>query len=178
MKRLVGRTERRLKRVLGEIDFLEKNAVEALKCQEDGDDDDDGSVEEESNDESGEKHHDKEEKVESDDDEEEEEVTDGATQQEEEEEETTESVKDNNNNKTKNKQQEEETPEVLRQQLRKIAMERDRSLTLLQKKLRDKNEEYTALMKLKQRRTMAIKKIEVETREREEWERGRQEVIA
>mmetsp|Transcript_33525 Transcript_33525/g.54799 ORF Transcript_33525/g.54799 Transcript_33525/m.54799 type:complete len:505 (-) Transcript_33525:133-1647(-) len=38
MRRMVLKTERRLKRVQGEIDFLEKNAVEVLKSQEEEDD--------------------------------------------------------------------------------------------------------------------------------------------
>ncbi|KAL7425679.1 hypothetical protein ACHAXH_000090, partial [Discostella pseudostelligera] len=42
MKRMVTRTERRLKRVQGEIDYLEKNAIEVLKSNEveDGDEED------------------------------------------------------------------------------------------------------------------------------------------
>jgi hypothetical protein len=78
----------------------------------------------------------------------------------------------------KKKKEDEQTPEVLRHELRRIAMERDRCLSVLQKKLRDKNEEFNALMKLKESRTKAIDKIETERREREEWERGRQEMIS
>ncbi len=47
MRRMVMKTERRLMRVQGEIDYLEKNAVEVLKNQEDseGSENEDGREE-------------------------------------------------------------------------------------------------------------------------------------
>ena len=56
-------------------------------------------------------------------------------------------------------------------------MERDRCLSVLQKKLHEKNEEFKSLVKLKESRTKAIEKIEKERKDREEWERGRAEII-
>ncbi|KAK1742083.1 hypothetical protein QTG54_007656 [Skeletonema marinoi] len=182
MKRLVLRTERRLKRVMGEIDFLEKNAVMALKNQEE--EEDGNSVD--NDDEEEEDNKSKKvggEKIETEKAANEKESTDETDA-------TTEitpqpagvddgtNTRKSNNEQDNNKKEEDQSPEVLRQELRRIAMERDRCLSVLQKKLRDKNEEFNALMKLKESRTKAIDKIETERREREEWKRGRQEIIA
>lgn len=204
MKRLVLRAERRLKRVMGEIDFLEKNAVEALKNQEgeeeeedeevDGSvaheedkegDDDEGDEGENSRmkDEVGEtetKNTINEEEKDNDGDQETDTTTTESTTQQPADEGDENNTASNNkqDDDNKKKKEDEQTPEVLRHELRRIAMERDRCLSVLQKKLRDKNEEFNALMKLKESRTKAIDKIETERREREEWERGRQEMIS
>merc|ERR1712232_59225 len=69
----------------------------------------------------------------------------------------------------------EPTPEVLRKELREIAAERDRSLSVLQKKLREKNEEFHALMQLKEEREKSIHKFVKEKQDREEWERSRRQ---
>jgi len=183
MKRLVLRTERRLKRVMGEIDFLEKNAVEALKNQEeeeDGNSVDNDDEEEEEDNKSKKVGGEKIETEKAIDEKESTDETDATTKS------TTQpadvddgtNTRKSNNEQDNNKKEEDQSPEVLRQELRRIAMERDRCLSVLQKKLRDKNEEFNALMKLKESRTKAIDKIETERREREEWKRGRQEIIA
>lgn len=179
MKRLVMRTERRLKRVMGEIDFLEKNAVEALKNQEDEDEEDGSSVdnEEEKDIVATKEDGEEDETNKTADEKESSEETDAKTES------TTQSadIEDDSNTRHEDeskKKEEDQTPEVLRQELRRIAMDRDRCLSVLQKKLRDKNEEFNALMKLKENRTKAIDKIETDRREREEWKRGRQEIIA
>jgi hypothetical protein len=185
MKRLVLRAERRLKRVMGEIDFLEKNAVEALKNQEEEEEEEEEEEgKDDDNDDEGENSPKEEEAGETEtknkeaddgDQETDTKTTESTTQPADEEDDNRASnnKQDNNNNNKK----EQQTPEVLRQELRKIAMERDRCLSVLQKKLRDKNEEFNALMKLKESRTKEINKIEMERREREEWKRGRQEII-
>ena len=186
MKRLVLRTERRLKRVMGEIDFLEKNAVEALKNQEDDEEDEDGCSVDNSDDEEENSPKKEEGAGEGDDDtkkttneeessEEADTKTESTTQPADTEHDTTNTL---NNTEQESKKKEDQTPEVLRKELRRIAMDRDQCLSVLQKKLRDKNEEFNALMKLKESRTKAIQKIETERRDREEWERGRQEIIA
>ena len=186
MKRLVLRTERRLKRVMGEIDFLEKNAVEALKNQEDDEEDEDGCSVDNSDDEEENSPKKEEGAGEGDDDtkkttneeessEEADTKTESTTQPADTENDTTNTSK---NTEQESKKNEDQTPEVLRKELRRIAMDRDQCLSVLQKKLRDKNEEFNALMKLKESRTKAIQKIETERRDREEWERGRQEIIA
>ena len=172
MKRLVLRTERRLKRVQGEIDFLEKNAVEALKSQEEEDGRDAAKKDEgEEDQEKGEKGDNEAKKISN------EEGDDEQTKLAEEEDQIRGSKNEHNGDKTKKKEEEQKTPELLRQELRKIAMERDRCLSVLQKKLREKNEEFNALMKLKESRTQEIEKIETERREREEWEQVRLGVI-
>ncbi|KAL7491657.1 hypothetical protein ACHAWT_000966 [Skeletonema menzelii] len=178
MKRLVLRTERRLKRVMGEIDFLEKNAVEALKNQDDDDSDDD---EEEENslekggggggDEGGTNKTANEEQSNEETD-----ATNESTRQPADADHDTNTTKSNDGQESK-KKEEDQTPEVLRKELRRIAMDRDQCLSVLQRKLRDKNEEFNALMRLKESRTKAIQKIVTERTEREEWERGRQEGI-
>eukprot|EP00984_Skeletonema_dohrnii_P018516 scaffold8671_cov112-Skeletonema_dohrnii-CCMP3373.AAC.3 len=184
MKRLVLRTERRLKRVMGEIDFLEKNAVEALKNQEEEEEEDGNSVD---NDDDNEEDNNSKKESEGEDDtekainekestDETDATTESTTQPADVEDGT--NTRKSNNEQDNSKKEEDQTPEVLRQELRRIAMERDRCLSVLQKKLRDKNEEFNALMKLKESRTKAIDNIETERREREEWKRGRQEIIA
>jgi len=184
MKRLVMRSERRLKRVMGEIDFLEKNAVEALKNQEEEEEDEEEDEEdgssadnEEEKDiatkEGGEEDETNKTADEKESSEETDAKTEGTTQPADIEDDT-----NTTNQQESKKKREDQTPEVLRQELRKIAMDRDRCLSVLQKKLRDKNEEFNALMKLKENRTKAIDKIEMDRREREEWKRGRQEIIS
>lgn len=215
MRRMVLKTERRLRRVQGEIDFLEKNAVECLKNQEEEEDsgiDGDG----ESVDEGSEDADSKDEGMDEIDDvgntgkrlkntevnenmngEEEEDDTQGddessgsssssedsanvqqgkSGESEDTVEESSEktAVQPNDNVKDRVSSKEKETPELLRKELRKLAMERDRTLSVLQKKLREKNEEYHALMRLKEGREKSIQKMEDEKRDREEWERSRQ----
>jgi hypothetical protein len=53
-------------------------------------------------------------------------------------------------------------------------MERDRTLSVLQKKLREKNEEYYTLLELRESREISISKLEAEKRDREEWARAKQ----
>jgi hypothetical protein len=65
------------------------------------------------------------------------------------------------------------TPETLRKELRMLAMERDRTLSVLQKKLREKNDEFHNLMKLRESRAKSIVRLEAEKRDREEWARSR-----
>lgn len=170
MRRMVVKTERRLKRVQGEIDFLEKNAVEALKSQEDeSDGENEGSKDgsEQENDGEGDQN------------------TGGDLGQHE-------SANDDrakssggvgkskekaNGEGTKGGAEQQQTPEILRKELRKLATERDRSLSVLQKKLREKNEEFHNLMRLKDSREKSIKKLEAEKADREEWERSRADMI-
>jgi len=180
MKRLVMRTERRLKRVMGEIDFLEKNAVEALKNQEDEEDEEDGSSvdHEEEKDTATIEVGEEDETNKTADEQESSEETDAKTDSTTQPADTEDETNARNEDESTKKEEEDQTPEVLRQELRRIALDRDRCLSVLQKKLRDKNEEFNALMKLKENRTKAINKIETERREREEWKRGRQEIIA
>jgi len=197
MRRMVLKTERRLKRVQGEIDFLEKNAVEVLKNQEEEDTDTEGdeSVEKgegkAKNDEvnSDTKQNGEKKKEDSENNKEEGEGDDSGDDSGEssdnEQDKTTESegnpqenaeapkkASDNNNGTTPDKEQ-KHTPEVLRKELRKIAMDRDRSLSVLQKKLREKNEEFHSLMRLRETREKSVRKMEAEKRDREEWERSR-----
>ncbi len=182
MKRLVMRTERRLKRVMGEIDFLEKNAVEALKNQEDEEDDEeDGSSvdhEEEKDTATTEVGEEEVETNKNADEKESSEETDTKTDSASQPIDTEDDTNARNEDESTKEEEEDQTPEVLRQELRRIALDRDRCLSVLQKKLRNKNEEFNALMKQKENRAKAINKIETERREREEWKRGRQEIIA
>ena len=198
MKRLVLRTERRLKRVMGEIDFLEKNAVEALKNQEEEEEEEDGSVAAEDDDDdaneggiSQKKQAETKKTINTQvgDPETDAKTERSTTQPADKEDGSTnnkrvvgsnniqDSISISSSSNKKEEKDEEQTPEVLRHELRRIAMERDRCLSVLQKKLRDKNEEFNALMKLKESHTKAINKIETGRREREEWERGRREII-
>lgn len=189
MRRMVLKTERRLKRVQGEIDFLEKNAVDVLKNQEE---------EEEENDDL--KGGDVADKVEADkvregkndveqngggklEEGEGGESSDGSDSSDESTEseddpiiisETTKKAPNNDGNEPPKEQQPPpHTPEVLRKELRKIAMDRDRSLSVLQKKLREKNEEFHSLLRLREGREKSIQIMEAEKKDREEWERSR-----
>jgi len=210
MRRMVLKTERRLKRVQGEIDFLEKNAVEVLKNQEEEEEEDDNSSNGGEKLEKGEGKYnkgvevnvakekggekiaegDKNQKDGNEEDEEGEgdgssDDSDSCDESSDEERdinaygvdnpnEKTEAYNEKSNNNDKEKPREpQHTPEVLRKELRKIAMERDRSLSVLQKKLREKNEEFHSLMRSRESRQKSIQKLEAEKRDREEWERSR-----
>jgi len=205
MRRMVLKTERRLKRVQGEIDFLEKNAVEVLKSQEEEDDEEsleggegerdveevDKSEEQEGvgdAKENGEK--DEEEDFAEDEEGEGDESSDGSDSSEESnDDEQNKPSSDNKDKLSKDSEattkpsnnapptKKEHTPEVLRKELRQVAMERDRSLSVLQKKLREKNEEFHNLMRLRESRDKSIRQLEGEKRDREEWERCRQDVL-
>lgn len=180
MRRMVIKTERRLRRVQGEIDFLEKNAVECLKNQEEEDDSNDG----ESGDE-GKEGSDVDKKKGA----EEEDAGDGDSQSSasgssvDESADNSEPLKSAGSGESKSKtngkdgKKEKPTPEELRKELRKLAMERDRTLSVLQKKLREKNDEYHSLMQLKKGREKAIHKFEDEKKDREDWARSREEVL-
>mmetsp|Transcript_25427 Transcript_25427/g.45936 ORF Transcript_25427/g.45936 Transcript_25427/m.45936 type:complete len:537 (+) Transcript_25427:321-1931(+) len=197
MRRMVLKTERRLKRVQGEIDFLEKNAVEVLKNQEEEDTDTEGdeSVEKgegkakDDEEDSDTKQNGEKKKEDSKNNEEEgegDDSGDGSGESSDDEQDKTAESKGNpqenaeapkkasnkNYGTTPNKEQ-QHTPEVLRKELRKIAMDRDRSLSVLQKKLREKNEEFHSLMRLRETREKSVRKMEAEKRDREEWERSR-----
>ena len=74
-------------------------------------------------------------------------------------------------------QQQQHTPEYLRQELRKLATDRDATLSILQKKLREKNEEFQTLLKSKKSREQTIDKLESVRRDREEWERSREDGV-
>lgn len=145
-KWMVVKTERRLRRVQGEIDLLEKKAVEKLKNkdskdEEDGVDDEvDGQGVDETNDAANSKKED-------------------STTQENPEEEG------------------ESTSESLKQQLRKIVAERDRTISLLRAKLFEKNDEYVTLMKIKEKRQAEVRKLEDEKRDREMWQRSREDIM-
>ncbi|KAL7531126.1 hypothetical protein ACHAWF_003642 [Thalassiosira exigua] len=194
MRRMVMKTERRLKRVQGEIDFLEKNAVECLKNQEEEGSDSDGDE----NGEVGEKgkysgKDGDERKGEADEEGEDGSSSGGdsgkesngeqdkATESDDDSKEREPDSKNNKDSKGETRQHQQRqtesqhTPELLRKELRQIAAERDRSLSVLQKKLREKNEEYQGLARLREGRLKAIRKLEAEQRDREEWERSRQE---
>ena len=232
MKRMVVKTERRLKRVQGEIDYLEKNAVEVLKNQEE---DEEGGDEEEGADDVGTAGEGKPETDVGSNNNKEEEIANEKTEKDEDEKEadttppareengdsTGDTVKkegaedngegdesesnsesgseytsessslDNNtsaksediattpspiNNDGKKIPDEEQSPDTLRTELRKLAVERDRTLSVLQKKLREKNEEFHTLMRLRQSREKAIHNMETEKRDREEWERTKNDV--
>jgi hypothetical protein len=232
MKRMVNRTERRLKRVQGEIDFLEKNAVEVLKSkevdddEEEHEDDDDDSEEDDdaANDveEDKSEEEDREAKVGDEDGKNGEKgstlesrelmtdandvgagasAEDGVGDQQVKEEcgktevaEGDKACKDKNmshndkvgvkdNQQQQQQQQKDErhkqhTPENLRSELRKLATDRDATLSILQKKLREKNEEFQTLLKSKKSREETINKLESVRRDREEWERSREDGIS
>ena len=198
MKRMVNRTERRLRRVQGEIDYLEKNAVEVLKSKEVEEDDDD----DEGNDNEDE---DVDEKDNVDEEDGDAEVGDGdeqSTNKEEGadllgveggktsndeqhqkkdvevEEDVEVEVEKEGDNKHHHHQQQQHTPENLRNELRKLATDRDATLSILQKKLREKNEEFQSLLKSKKSREAIINKLESDKRDREEWERSREEGVS
>lgn len=186
MRRMVLKTERRLNRVQGEIDFLEKNAVECLKSQEDEEGEDEGDENEEGEG-NGEKKNGGKVVENADKNDGEGETDDGSTggdssedngkvnkAEDEEGNSTSASPKDGPTGK---QSKEEHTPEILRKELRTIAMERDRSLSVLQKKLREKNEEFHKMLRLKQTQEKTINKLEAEKKDRMEWERSRQEML-
>ena len=54
-----------------------------------------------------------------------------------------------------------------------MAMERDRTVSVLQKKLREKNEEYHTLLQQREAREASVSKLESEKRDREEWARAK-----
>lgn len=138
---MVMKTERRLKRVQGEIDFLEKKAVEELKNKESKD-------EEEAEDEDGGEKGDAEE------------ADEGASQK-----------------KVGSGEDDEAKRERLIQELRTAEKERDRTISLLRSKLLEKNDEYAALMRAKEQRSIEVKKLEDEKKDREMWQRSREDMI-
>jgi len=213
MKRMVVKTERRLKRVQGEIDYLEKNAVEVLKNQEEEEENADkgeGELEKEG----GTDNEESETKEDGTSDSKTEEVV--ATDGEEDTAKDNEDGEDGNDDESSSSSEssgesssldksakseditkessaekssqinggkgttmkpEQQSPDKLRTELRKLAVERDRTLSVLQKKLREKNDEFHTLMRLKDSREKSIHIMEAEKRDREEWERSRQEVM-
>jgi hypothetical protein len=132
-KWMVMKTERRLKRVQGEIDYLEKRAVEELKNKEG-----------------------------KEDGEEEEDEDDGDS---------------NTKEDPKAKEDDEIKREKLRQELRAAEKERDRTISILRAKLFEKNDEYAALMKVKEQRAAEVKRLEDEKKDREMWQRSREDMI-
>ena len=164
MKRMVFKTERRLKRVQGEIDFLEKKAVDTLKSQETDDDTEDGSNADENPNEAkdGEKADGGEKSVDSD-------GGDGDSSDNG----PSESTDGDSKAAVKPSGPEDQTPEHLREELRRIAIDRDRCLSVLQKKLREKNEEYHQLMRLKEGRKEELRKIEQDRADRESWKNSK-----
>jgi len=210
MRRMVVRTERRLRRVQGEIDFLEKNAVECLKSQEEEeevsdededvgkskdenvDNENDDTVDsegkgDEKNAEANDKEDGEDEADEGDNESSGSGSSDDSTNNGEQDKPTTKSSEDTENtggtstptasNASKKDAKERQTPEILRKELRQLAMERDRTLSVLQKKLREKNDEFHTLMRLKDTRAKSVHKMEAERKDREEWERCRQDLI-
>jgi len=218
MKRMVTRTERRLKRVQGEIDYLEKNAIEVLKSKEvdDGDeededdedenefeenDDDDvvvveeeevGEAERSLDDNNGNRGDALDGELKSDEGEgliaeeenvagDEHKVSPNKTEDDEDGEPSKMGVNEKQQQQQPRKggeqQQLQHTPEYLRQELRKLATDRDATLSILQKKLREKNEEFQTLLKSKKSREQTIDKLESVRRDRDEWERSREDGI-
>lgn len=173
MRRMVVKTERRLKRVQGEIDFLEMNAVEVLKNQEE----DEEETESESH---------GEEIVEKGEDEEQ-----GADDEPDRDNKSSQCIESNGGANAEKKEKnpeatkgapndgkisiKQQSPDTLRKELRKIATERDRCLSVLQKKLREKNEEFHNLVQLRENHEKAIKELETEKQDREQWEMSRRE---
>merc|ERR1719491_604094 len=192
MKRMVVKTERRLKRVQGEVDFLEKKAVNTLKSQsleeadEENEDQDSDEEDTSSNPNEGEgdnfeqkddAHNGDEEPVRGKKDETEDEAEVEALAKVGEacidDEKPAASV----NATTPLPAEDAQTPEHLRGELRRIAVDRDRCLSVLQKKLREKNEEYHRLIRLKESRVSSIGKIEQEKCDRDEWHRSRENLL-
>ena len=193
MRRMVVRTERRLRRVQGEIDYLEKSAMETLKEQdeEEGENEEEEDDDKEDDDQRGEEKNDVEETpnntqaistdnvggedtavgTKSDDKTSNEEEGDKAIS------ENTTIITEEETKKTPQQQQQQQqhqhTPEILRKELRTMAMERDRTVSVLQKKLREKNEEYHALLQQRETREASVSKLESEKRDREEWARAK-----
>ncbi|KAL9179918.1 hypothetical protein ACHAXT_007888 [Thalassiosira profunda] len=185
MRRMVLKTERRLKRVQGEVDFLEKNAVKCLKNQEEGEKGECSDEEEEEEDEEEEgKEEEGEQEKESGDDAEEgkDEKDDGGENSADKSSDGDDKAQESGENsaqldgKSKDEETDEQhTPEALRKELRRIALERDGSLSVLQKKLREKNEEFHGLVRLREGQMQTIQKLEAEKQDREAWQRTRQE---
>ena len=201
MRRMVMKTERRLKRVQGEIDYLEKNAVDVLKNQEDSEGSEDGEGSGEGIGGDAEKKEDesetpKENDTNNDDTGNEKDVTTShetgddsgdavATEKVETKEKECEDDDDESSGSSdsshsdKSAQSEskmadgKQSPETLRAELRKLAMERDRTLSVLQKKLREKNDEFHKMMRLKGSRQKAIVDLQAEKADREEWEKNK-----
>jgi TolA-binding protein len=156
-KRMIARTERRLKRVQGEIDFLEKKALEQLnsKTSEDEDDYEGGSQDEGEGETAA---------VDAGDTGKERDTEKNGTAEEQ----STDSDADDTT----------QTPESLRQELRKLTLERDRTLSLIRTKLRAKNDEYMSLMRLKEHREREVAKLSSEKKERDDWKRSREGILA
>jgi hypothetical protein len=193
MRRMVVRTERRLRRVQGEIDYLEKTAMETLKEQEEeeGENEEEEDDDKEDDDQRGEEKNDVEETpndtqaistdnvggedtavgTKSDDKTSHEVEGDKAIS------ENTTIITEEETKKTPQQQQQQQqhqhTPEILRKELRTMAMERDRTVSVLQKKLREKNQEYHALLQQRETREASVSKLESEKRDREEWARAK-----
>lgn len=171
MRRMVVRTERRLRRVQGEIDYLEKTAMETLKEQQEEDDveEDNGQMGEEKDDVEETPNDTQAINVGGED------TAVGKNIDDETNEEGNENTTIITEEVTKKSpQQHQHTPEILRKELRTMAMERDRTVSVLQKKLREKNEEYHALLQLRENRENSVSKLESEKRDREEWARAKQ----
>ncbi|KAL3809038.1 hypothetical protein ACHAXA_004541, partial [Cyclostephanos tholiformis] len=196
MSRMADRTERRLRRVQGEIDYLEKNAMEVLKTQDEGGGAGGGGNEKGAGD--GVDGGDDEDDLETSSDHEcakEEgrggngvDGVDGRHERDvgvtdETEGESGKSPEDqvdardgtaaSEENDGEGPKEAQHTPEGLRKELRTLAMERDRTLSVLRKKLREKNDEFHNLMRYRDGRLKAISKMEAEKRDREEWARSR-----
>ena len=186
MRRMVIRTERRLRRVQGEIDYLEKNAVEVLKKQEEEEDDDDDDDDDRGGEDDGGKSDDECANKEGGDDVD---IADGGGEHTGINRKTSDgpgkppengeegaldgTAASEGDGEEERKEAQHRTPENLRKELRMLAMERDRTLSILQKKLREKNEEFHNLMKLRESRAKSIGRLEAEKRDREEWARSR-----
>ena len=200
MRRMVMKTERRLKRVQGEIDYLEKNAVEVLKNQEDseGSENEDGreeGIEGDTEKKEDESENLKENDTKNEDIDNEKEITASnetvddsgdasvtekvETKEKESEEDddassgSSDSSQSDKSAQSGSKIADKQSPETLRTELRKLAMERDRTLSVLQKKLREKNGEYHTLMRLKGSRQKAIDDLQAEKADREEWKKNK-----
>ena len=185
MRRMVIRTERRLRRVQGEIDYLEKNAVEVLKKQEEEEEEEEEEENEErgGEDDGGTSDDECANKAGGDDadiadgggenDGANRETSDGPGKSPENGEEAQDGTAASEGGGKERKEAQHQTPETLRKELRMLAMERDRTLSVLQKKLREKNEEFHNLMKLRESRAKSIGRLEAEKRDREEWARSK-----
>jgi hypothetical protein len=145
-KWMVVKAERRLRRVQGEIDLLEKKAVEKLKNKDSKDEEDGVDVE--------------------DDGKGVDETNDADV-----------SKKEDDTSKESSKEEGESTSESLKQQLRKLVAERDRTISLLRAKLFEKNDEYVTLMKIKEKRQAEVRNLEDEKKDREMWQRSREDIM-
>ncbi|KAL3781961.1 hypothetical protein ACHAW5_004697 [Stephanodiscus triporus] len=180
MRKMVVRTERRLRRVQGEIDYLEANAVKVLKKQEEEEEEEKEDEKEEEDKGRGKDDgrtadgecKNKEGVCEadiSDDGGNERDRTNVDDTNDEGEMDGTATAEDDG----KDGVEAQHTPDNLRKELRMLAMERDQTLSVLQKKLREKNEEFHDLMRLRESRQKSISKLEAEKRDREEWARSK-----